>query len=347
MKKTVLAFAVAAAMGVPAVAAADTTLYGRFNVSLDRVDNDTHKSTQLASNSSRIGVRGSEDLGGGLRGVFQVEAGLNAASNAKAFGGSDLTARNTFLGLAGDFGEVRLGKHDTAYKLSTLRLNFLADTVADIHNVMGKAEVVTGDVSQNFYSRDDNMIIYMSPNFEGFQAMVSYVTDRGDDRPGANANDRDAYSLAGTYTNGPIFVTAAYENRNDAGVDADQKAWKIGGSYQIEDLTLAAMFENIEVGSADRDAWNISARYRMGQTYIAGTYAVAGDWGNVSDSGAKMFGLTAGYDLSRRTGVYAAYVNIDNDAAGRYGISSGKGKGVAGSGNADVTGFSVGVWHNF
>ena len=152
MKKGLLAFAVAAAMGVPALAAADTTLYGRFNVSLDRVDNGVNKSSQLASNGSRIGVRGSEDLGGGLRAVFQVESGFDATA-----GGGELGSRNTFVGLGGHFGEVRLGRHDTPYKLSTLSLNFFADTVGDMHNIMSGPTLgsLTDDKVPTFVTEKD------------------------------------------------------------------------------------------------------------------------------------------------------------------------------------------------
>ena len=350
MKKTVLAFAVAAAMGVPAVAAADTTLYGRFNVSLDRVDNDTTKSTQLASNSSRIGVRGSEDLGGGLRGVFQMEASMDVTTGA----GGTLASRNSFVGLAGDFGELRVGRHDSPYKMSTLRLNMLADSLMDIHNIMGS----TPDAPNALFGRENNVILYMSPNFDGFQAMVSYTTDstadtptivdQGDTVQNPEANDRDRYSIAGSFTSGPIFVTAAYEKHNNVSAATEAQAWKIGGSYQIDDLTLGALYENIEVGNDDRNAWNLSARYNMGQVYLAATYAQAGDFDG-ADTGAKMYGLGAGYNFSRRTGVYASYAQVDNDRAGTYGLTAaGKGKGVAASdGGADVSGFQVGVWHNF
>ncbi|MGM0677783.1 MAG: porin, partial [Pseudomonadota bacterium] len=262
MKKTVLAFAVAAAVGVPAVAAADTALYGRMNVSLDAVDNGEDSSGQLASNSSRLGVRGSEDLGfAGLKGVYQIEAALS--SDGETFGNSDLTGRNTFLGLAGDFGELRLGKHDTAYKMATLRLNFFADTLGDMYGMAGQFNIqnpdydVSGEpgdenyddvttAGESFYTRQDNSIVYMSPNFDGLRFMGHYTTDRTSDRPSETANDQDSMSLAATFEQGPMFVTVAFEQRNEWVDEADGTAWKVGGTYQLQDLTLAAMYENID-----------------------------------------------------------------------------------------------------
>ena len=347
MKKTVLAFAVAAAMGVPAVAAADTTLYGRFNVSLDAVDNDVDSSTQLASNGSRIGVRGSEDLGGGLRGVFQMEAGFDATQ-----GTGDLASRNTFVGLAGDFGEVRLGRHDTPYKISTLRLNYFADMLGDMHNLAGSA-AAESNASRAFYVRPNNTIIYMTPSFDGFQAMASYTTDtRGEgDQPGEGSGDRDGYSLAVTFSSGPMYLTGAYETWNNwADGDEDPSAFKFGINYSFGDLSVAGLYENVDAGGAvgDRDVFHLGARYSMGQTTLMASYTHASD-DDRADTSADMFALGASYSFSRRTNAYVSYAMVSNDDAASYGFNgTGKGKGVAaGEPGADVSGFQVGVAHNF
>ena len=363
MKKTVLAFAVAAAMGVPAVAAADVTLYGRFNVSLDNIDNGANKGTQLANNSSRIGVRGSEDLGGGLQGIFGAEFGLwNGGAQQTTFGGS-WNARNTFVGVSGDFGEVRVGRHDTPYKLVTTRLNFFADMIGDMYNLMGTAGT-SSNATSAFYSRADNTIMYTTPNFEGFRAMASYTTDRRNDRADlATAGDEDGYSLAATYTNGPIYVAAAYERWNQwtsaplsgAGevahgdAENDAKAFKIAGTYTIDDLTLAAQYERVDTGAATnskRNGYHLGARYNLGQAYLMGSFTSVGDYG--TDDGATMYALGAGYNLSRRTGVYANYAVVDNDTGASYGFTgTGKGEGIGGTAGQDTKGFSIGMWHNF
>ncbi|MFP4081011.1 MAG: porin [Ectothiorhodospira sp.] len=221
MKKTVLAIAVAAAVGVPAAAVADTTLYGRLNLSLDFVDNDQDSSHQLASNSSRLGVRGSEDLGMGLgmglKGIYQMEAGFDAAT-----GEGNLATRNTYLGLAGNFGELRLGKHDTAYKTATLPLNFFADTLGDMNHVTSRmaSQGQLGDglvqgvrVSPGFYNRNDNSLVYMSPDLDGMRFMANYTTDVNDDTAREGANDQKAFSLAGTFEQGPMYLAVAYEQQ--------------------------------------------------------------------------------------------------------------------------------------
>ena len=361
MKKTVLAFAVAAAVGVPAAAAADTTLYGRLNVSLDFVDDGVDSSHQLASNSSRLGVRGSEDLGiAGLKGVYQMEAGFDAAQ-----GGGGLATRNTYLGLAGGFGELRLGRHDTPYKTATLPLNFFADTLGDKHHMASRWAAVGAGTDSTFYQRPDNTIVYMSPDLDGLRFMASYTTDRSNDTPSDTANDQNSLSLAATFTQGPMFIAVAYEQQNDvaygplfAQIDPvlpaeteDAKAWKVGGTYRIHDLTLAAMYENLDTGTdllGDRDVFHIGAKYQLGQAYLMGSYTNAGEL-DVDDTDAQMFALGAGYDFSNRTGMYAVYARTNNEDAGPYGLAgSGKGKGVSpGDFGENVSGFQIGVTHNF
>ncbi|MCG5501040.1 porin [Ectothiorhodospira lacustris] len=348
MQKKVLVFAVAAAMGLPAAAMADTTLYGRMNMSVDRVNNGDASSHQIASNSSRIGVRGSEDLGMGLRGVFQMEAGFDAASGTQG----TLATRNTYLGVASEFGEVRLGRHDTPYKISTLRLDPFADTLGDYNSIMGSFS----DNAGLFERRNLNTAIYLSPNFDGLQFMASYTTDtdeNGDVRSATNdPNERNAFSLAGTFTQGPMYVAVAYEQLNEGFQGEDAKAWKVGGAYTIDALTLSAMYENIDsgvTGTGDRDAFFLSAKYQFGQAYVMGTYANAGD-NDDKDTGAQLFAIGAGYDLTRRTGLYATYATVRNDDNARYslaGTNSGKGKGVVPAEGENAWGFQVGVTHNF
>lgn len=344
MKKTVLAFAVAAAVGAPA-AMADTTLYGRMNLSLDFVDNDEESSHQLASNSSRLGVRGSEELGMGLKGIYQIEAGLS--SDSQTFGDSDLTARNTYLGLAGGFGELRLGKHDSAYKTATLPLNFFADTLGDMHHVAGQFD----GADFSFYNRDDNTIVYMSPNLDGMRFLANYTTDKVDDRPSETANDSNAMSLAGTFEQGPMYLAVAYQQQNEYNGDADATGWKVGGTYDLGGFTLAAMYENLDSDQdamGDRDMFHLGGKYAMGQAYLMASYSMA-DENDMDETGADMYALGAGYNLSQRTNMYATYAQVSNDDAAEYAFTgSGKGKGVAASApGAEVSGFQVGVAHNF
>ena len=334
MKKTVLAFAVAAAMGVPAVAAADTTLYGRFHVSVDRVDTDAAGSSsdnKLTSRASRIGVRGSEDLGGGLRGVFQMEASMNPVD-----GGDELAGRDTFVGLAGDFGAVHLGNTNNVYERIIGNVQTFGDSALDARNILSASP------AEAVRFRAKNSIFYASPNFSGFQVMAQYGF--GDNTASAGkVSDTDTYSIGAVYSQGPLRVFGAYSKVNNSDATKEAEGALIGVRYTIDDLTLAAAYDKVEDNTDSRNAYLLSARYNMGQTFLMGMYGSAGDF-NGSDTGATYYGVGAGYNFSRRTSVYAAYAALDNDTNGEYNFSV---AGPDGGPNQTPSVFSLGVQHNF
>ena len=329
MKKTVLAFAVAAAMGVPALAAADTTLYGRFHVSVDRTDDGAKTATEMQNRVSRIGIRGSEDLGGGLSGVFQLEMSMNPVQSDEINGN-----RNSFVGLRGDFGQATLGRVDAPYESVLGPVQVMGDTPLDVRSIISAGTTL----SPRF--RAENSVNYVSPNFSGLQVMAQYgVGTAGKD------NDDNSYSLGAQYRLGDIYAFAAYSKRNAKTGDDEATGVVAGGTYSIDDLRLGVVLERAEDATNSRNAWLVNARYNIGQAYLAATYAKAGDFDG-TDTGATQYGIGAGYNFSRRTGAYVAYGKVDNDNAGtRYsvdGISSGP---AAPGGDQSI--FSIGVHHNF
>ena len=109
MNKKLVAVAVAAVLAAPLAAQAQTanvTLYGRLNITLEYIDaNGSNPSVQrVSSNSSRLGVRGTESLGGGLNAIFQIESSISGDA-----GGGTLAGRDTFVGLQGSWGTFRFG----------------------------------------------------------------------------------------------------------------------------------------------------------------------------------------------------------------------------------------------
>ena len=149
---------------------------------------------------SRVGVRGSEDLGNGLKAVYQIELGVditNATRDTNIANGNRANGfafRNTFVGLAGDWGTLLLGRHDTPLRLSTRNLDLFSDTLADYNSTVGFQDL-----------RTDSNVAYMSPNWSGFQFMAAVMPQGGATLSGAFNQDEDsiagAYSLAAMYTN--------------------------------------------------------------------------------------------------------------------------------------------------
>jgi predicted porin len=162
---------------------------------------------RMQGRANRIGVKGSEDLGNGLKAIYQVELGLNlsAADNNIPSGNNGISYRNSFVGLAGNWGTFLVGRHDTPLKISTGKLDLFSDTMADYNGTVGFNDL-----------RVDNAIAYISPSFSGFSFMGAMVAGGGATAgSGLNINEDSlagAWSLAGIYNNGPFYASVAYES---------------------------------------------------------------------------------------------------------------------------------------
>jgi predicted porin len=226
MNKKLLTLAVAAALVAPAAAMADATLYGKMNVSLDYIDikdggfngwtmDGTVNGKTFPPNSgraNRIGVKGSEDLGGGLKAIYQVELGFDAtnendnyiANGDRSKDSSPVYMRNTFVGLAGGWGTFLMGRHDTPLKISTAKLDLFADTLADYNGTIGFQDI-----------RADNAVAYISPSFSGFTFAGAVIPSGSATVDGTGNLSADsiagAFSLAAIYSNGPFYASVAYE----------------------------------------------------------------------------------------------------------------------------------------
>lgn len=361
MKKTLIALAVAA---LPMAAQADSsnvTVYGQMNVSLDFLRTASTTSgadtslNRVSSNSSRIGFKGTEDLGNGMAANFQIEQQIGVESDSTtagagvAMGGHGL--RNTYVGLSGkSWGEIRVGRHDTPYKMATGNLDIFADTAADYNSIIG-ANNVTGSV--DFDERAANAIAYISPNLSGFTAAIAWVA--ANELGTTNASNPSAYSLAGMYANGPIFASLAYERyANTANVsiaDNTDKATKIGFGYNFGDAKVGFIWESndtTEAASAkDRTAYGVNVAYTMGSNVLKAAYLVAKDGNDAADTGAKNLSLGVDHNMSKRTAVYALYTKTSNNTGASYNVGGGQGGDYGPGLGEDPSILSFGMKHSF
>ena len=356
MQKKLIVLAVAGILAAPLAAQAGVEVYGQARMSLDFNSNNDpvaaneDSAISVSSNRSRIGFRGDEDLGGGLKAMWQFEQGVAFDTSTWNGGG-----RDTYIGLGGSFGAVVAGNLSTPYRVATSGLDPFRNTRGDNNAIIGS---LNGNTGWNDENRASNAIAYMSPDINGFNASVAYIpasAEDGDDLPMSTVNsEEDAFSLSGSYTNGPIFVTAGYESWNSLGAGKntatadDVSAWKIGGSYTLMDnTTLGAIWESLDAGSvgttkSDRDAWTLNAKHKMGDITLMAAYAMADETGGVADTGANQFSLGAAYALSKTTEAYALYSTVGNDSKGKYSLD-----GVSGITGQDVSSLSVGINHTF
>lgn len=367
MKKSLIALAVAGAVAAPAAFAASSNvdIYGIFGVSVDVYDRDNLQEDEfrVSSTASRLGFKGAEDLGGGLSAIWQAETGLEVESGG-AFGSSGASGmRNTFVGLSSkSLGTVRLGRYDTAYKMSSGRYDVFADTMGDYNTIMGSLNGLNGA----FDVRETNSISYETPDISGLKLMGTYGQRN---EAGATATDPQLWSLAAVYANGPLSVIAAYEAHDDAapatGVVVDADSWKLGAGYKFGNTQLAAIYERTDINSkttgvsdANRGAWYVSARHDMGNIALKGAYGNASDSDiNGVDDGADFWALGVDYALSKRTVAYALYSSLDNDRDANYTIGGNGTNGAFASGDTSAVvgnqfggnpnGLSVGIKHSF
>lgn len=280
MQKKLIALAIAGAFVAPAAFAesGNVTIYGVMSASYDLVDagydttqnggTASQRVNKVSDNSSRIGFKGTEDLGNGLAAVWQIESTIfpDAASNTTTLLGSSngaLNARNTFVGLSGKtWGTVILGRHDTPYKLSTRNLDMFADGIADNRSIMGQAmqgAVIGGTSAATFDGRASNVVAYVAPNMNGFSGAIAYVA--GAEAAVTSGNKKgNAWSAMANYTNGPWYGALAYE-RHNLGTNAtgtlanpftgaardlsdkSEKAWKLGVGYSANNFKVGFAYE--------------------------------------------------------------------------------------------------------
>ena len=381
MKKNLLALAVAGAFVAPAAMAdnSNVNVYGIAHVSVDFTDNGdgttavnggapalsgvkTHK---ISSNQSRIGFKGSEDLGGGLKAIFQVERGVEIDA------GTLSTARNTFAGLAGDaWGSLTLGINDTPYKSSTRGLDVFADQFADNRNLMGG--IAGKSAVAGFDQRFSNTARYDSPDMSGCKAGVSYSAGaEGNIASGSNIKGK-AWSLAGTYATGPFFGTLAYQKNTfgstsnitnftalgaacAAATVCDEKAWKLGAGYKVDQFAVNGVYEktsdNLGSTGAGHKAYYLAGTFNATANdaiKLAYTKANKTGDGNATDTGAKQWAVGVDHNLSKRTTVYALYTKLDNETNANYSLGTVSTGAVAANGfSADPSAFSLGLRHSF
>jgi predicted porin len=328
MKKSLIALAVLAASGA-AMAQSSVTVYGRLDASVgsSKVGNvgTAVSNTQLFSNNlttSRIGFRGTEDLGGGLSALFIVETGFSPDAPAA----TTLGDRAAVVGLSGGFGTIKLGRHDTSF--DDIRDLMVSSNIWDATNFATTETVVgTGSTATNgigglgdYGDRASNQIRYESPSFSGFSFGASY----GMDENKAVKQDVSAFNVR--YKAGNLDLGLAYQENAQSGA-----AGATASTNEYTTVAGAYNFGSFRVSGG----WNQAKQQNVANPIKANTYTVgvnvpvnAFDFsvgystGKAKQSGATLekgsaFSAGVTYALSKRTRLYGAVTNGDiENAAG-------------------------------
>ena len=378
MSKKLLAVAIAAAL-VPAAAfaeASNVTMYGRIDYGFMSRGGDSGAASQAGrtgrlndfedgiGGTNRLGFRGSEALGNGLKAIFEFEFGF-AGDSGTSFGAT--TNRHSWIGLEGAFGTVLGGRVDGArYSFVGQYDPFKNQTVANAGSLFG----VTSGLGQA--DRADNAIVYISPELApGLKFLAAYTTSLlAEAGSGAIAGqdtetgDTPLYALAAMYNNGPISFTLDYENlqiqrAGPGGDDLEFDLWVVGGSYDFGMAKLFGYYENTKGDDtaskaiSDGDGWlvGVSAPVTSNITLKASYVHATTDTAN--DADCKKWGIGAEYAFSKRTMAYGTFAKLNSDRNAVCGISKnaagGNGTGSNGAnGNAyGDNGFNIGLAHTF
>ncbi|MDN3576095.1 porin [Chitinimonas viridis] len=333
MRKALLATLVMGALAAPAFAEGTVTVYGQMNVGVVFHDEGPVTKTKVDNlyTSSRLGFKGDENLGDGLKAFWQIEQGLRPDDAAT----TNFASREGWVGLQGDFGKVGLGRGKTPY-------TNMVDWFDIFDGAIGAAATASYSVDSIQDSRFSNAVRYDSPNLSGFN--LSGMYSFGENKTSTTGSS-DGFSGLASYSNGPIKAGLSYgQQRNLAGVSGNKKsAWQIGGIYTLGDLGLGLAYQAGEWRTAgvdyDRDTVTTTVTYKIGAgTLRAGAqFAAEADVNGKSaaDSDFTRYAIGYKHGLSKRTYALVEYSALSAD------------KSIAGAAVADQRGLAVGLMHTF
>ena len=312
MQRSLIIAAALASVGTSALAQSTVTLYGRVNVTVERQKIGNLTDNKMQNNSSRWGLKGSEDLGGGMKAGFQFESGFSPTNGTAS---SPFWSRQSEVNLSGGFGMVRLGRMTSESYYAT------ADYVS-MHNHD------TGTSSDAFYAYVDNnanKVAYRTPSLGGVTIDASVTAA---DSP----NSRRSFDFAANYDAGPLHLGAGYTKLNNSNVNQ----FAVRALYELGALTVGGYIQRDENGYGpnfgNRTTFRLAGMYAMGATELHLNYGHAGDYSKlVGDQAANQYTLGINQNLSKRTKIYGFYTKVA-DKGTIYG---------------DFSSLAVGVRHNF
>ncbi|MDP2006564.1 MAG: porin [Rubrivivax sp.] len=311
MNKSLIIAAVSALAATGALAQSSVTVYGRVNVTAESIERNNVKTKELIDNASRLGFKGVEDLGGGLKAGFLLEHRFDVSTGAAA---STFWAGDSLVSLSGGFGTIRLGRITSEAYYAT------ADYISMNNHDTG----TSADALYAYLGNNRNKIAYNTNSMGGLVLHAAVSASEG--APGVAR----VWDVAATYDVGNLSLGAGYEKAGSA------NQYAIRGLYTMGAVTLGAYIQRDKNGyianGGNRTNFRLTGMYAVGSSEFHAAYGKAGDYGNVSNSDADQLVLGYNYNLSKRTKVYGYYTKLDSAANAPYG---------------DLSSLAVGVRHNF
>ena len=318
IKRTIALAVLATLASGAALAQSSVTLYGRLNVTAEHEKSGSAKATNdLKNNSSRLGFKGEEDLGGGLKAGFILESGFNPTNGTAA---SSFWGRQSEAYLSSNFGMIRIGNFGSEAELA------VADWVSMHNHDTG----TSADKLNAYVGNDTNKVAYRAPGF------VKGLTVEGSVAEGSAAEKR-SYDLAANYELGAIKLGAGYSKKGDAKELGVRAIYEMGaytfGAYVQRDANDWTNPATKTIIAGNRTSVRLAGMYTLGASEFHVNVGQAFKVGGLAGSKATQATLGYNYNLSKRTKVYGFYTRVNDGTAKVYGD--------------DFSSFAVGLRHNF
>ncbi len=394
MRTRLMALAVSAVVSAPGVVLAQQanaiTLYGSLNVDFESVKAAGGSAAMIPARNrvtsnagTHLGIRGTEDLGGGLKAFFQLEMGFDPTDNTTgasalnptpattplSINNTPVTGRNSAVGLQGGFGTLLLGRWDTPYKFATLRLDPNYTTIAAYTGTAhGNGGGTSGNITARFGfdRRQQNTVQYWTPTLGGFSARFGYGAN---EERTATVNP-SLLSASAAWQNAVFYAGASYEQHKGYGSPGSRdKASQIFGQAKFGAFTLGLLAERLKYagfspastasykgavlatsagGGLEVSDWFASAAWQFGLSNVSLGYGRDQKVKlNGRDDGtrkARQISLRYAYDFSKRTQVYAMATKLDNGSGSANGFGF---QTIGNTAGQDPKGFGVGINHRF
>ena len=331
------------AVSAAASAQSNVTLFGVLDVNARYVKNGDLKIKSLSGNginTSRLGVRGFEDLGDGLKAGFWLETGLNVDTGTQ----SDSTRfwnRRATVSLLGNFGEVRLGRDYTPTYTGYSDYDVFGDNGVA---ASGKFDSSLG-TARDTGTRADNMVSYFTPgNLGGFYGRASVAAGEG-------TAGKKYYGGRAGYAAGPLDVSASYGQTTVAPLLGDDKfkTADVGASYDFGVVKAMGYYTQSKFASQKIASYSIGAIVPIGVGQLKAAYTHANASGtnaagtSVDANDANQFAVGYIYNLSKRTAIYTTAAYVKNKGAATFAVASTPTMAAG----AKSTGAEVGLRHSF
>lgn len=362
MKKNVILALAMSATALSATAqqaqiktAGNWEFYGRAHMSIDQLDDgNLYNRVNMSSNSSRVGFRGDKSFGD-LKGIWQVESEVLFTKTSDSVTGAAqddknrLATRDTFAGIEGNFGQVKVGKFDTPMKLAREAANLFGDQLGDMRNITR--------AGAKFDERPNNIIQYQSPDMMGIRVALAYSPHEAATAvtSSAGVETKNAMtSMSITFNRGDFSAALAQENYQENAKDGDRDATRLALSYKVmSDLKLVGFYQDAKYMKTSTDdqgskVTGFGAEYQLIPNHTVLRAHVMDRSANKTGADSKLTAIGVDRIINKELRFYANYAAVSNGtAAAVTPWTEGRSTNVTGSTGKDSKGISLGMRYDF